>query len=391
MIEPVEQTEVAATAPSSQAPLSVASTQIVANPFWAESATLRTTLFRTYAYRHHRSNKWKLVVQGRRSYDIPTRMNLTRRLMLRGLLKRLELGNDILLNPEFQSRVSGFLVCSEPGEKVKLRLSDFMFTLRRRIKKSGLFGGRTTLPDVSNLGIPVYGTAFQPGNEAKAKLVSEMPGCEASTQVLAADKFGLSIISDIDDTIKQTNVSNRKLMLERTFVRPFEAIGGMVELYQNWSKQYPALFHYVSSSPCQLYRHLESFMDTSGFPTGAIHLRWFTLREEFLKKWKLSRGRKKESAISTLIKRMPMRTYVLVGDSSEQDPDIYCKLAAKFPKSVAGIVIRNVEANPLSQQRVIELRESFGKVPLRLFEHPDEIQHLLEEWSIMKRLQPNTL
>jgi phosphatidate phosphatase APP1 len=79
----------------------------------------------------------------------------------------------------------------------------------------------------------------------------------------------ISIISDIDDTIKMTNVTNAMAMIRNTF-SPFSAIPKMAKLYQKW---HDAKFHYVSSSPFQLYSQLEIFLRKEGFPLGSIHLR----------------------------------------------------------------------------------------------------------------------
>jgi len=64
--------------------------------------------------------------------------------------------------------------------------------------------------------------------------------------------YGVSIISDIDDTIKISNVVNKRSLLKNTFYNYFKPVDGMNELYQKWSEQ-NCQFHYVSSSPWQLY------------------------------------------------------------------------------------------------------------------------------------------
>jgi len=42
---------------------------------------------------------------------------------------------------------------------------------------------------------------------------------------------GVSIISDIDDTIRVSNVADRAALLRGTFVEPFAAVPRMAELY----------------------------------------------------------------------------------------------------------------------------------------------------------------
>ena len=61
-------------------------------------------------------------------------------------------------------------------------------------------------------------------------------GLRARTQAgraLRVPNQGISIISDIDDTVRITNVLNKHEMLMNTFVRPLKAVPDMSSLYQN--------------------------------------------------------------------------------------------------------------------------------------------------------------
>ncbi|GAB5368940.1 hypothetical protein AAMO2058_001362500, partial [Amorphochlora amoebiformis] len=61
---------------------------------------------------------------------------------------------------------------------------------------------------------------------------------------------GVSVISDIDDTIKVTQVRRRNQMFKNTFLKEFEPVSGMSSLYQYMANK-GAAFHYVSNSPWQ--------------------------------------------------------------------------------------------------------------------------------------------
>ncbi|HEX20627.1 MAG TPA: DUF2183 domain-containing protein, partial [Acidiferrobacteraceae bacterium] len=89
---------------------------------------------------------------------------------------------------------------------------------------------------------------------------------------------GLSIISDIDDTIKISNVLDKKELMSNTFLRPFKAAPGMAALYRSLHRQ-GAVFHYVSASPWQLYPPLEQFREQHHFPEGSFHLKSFRWRD----------------------------------------------------------------------------------------------------------------
>jgi phosphatidate phosphatase APP1 len=52
----------------------------------------------------------------------------------------------------------------------------------------------------------------------------------------------------------------------------------------------------------------------------------------------------KARTIEALFERFPARCFVLVGDSGENDPEIYGQLARRHPKQVRRVFIRNVTA-----------------------------------------------
>ena len=62
---------------------------------------------------------------------------------------------------------------------------------------------------------------------------------------------GVSVVSDVDDTIKISQVADHRELLNNTFLRPMEAVPGMPALYRRWAKD-GAAFHYVTASPWQL-------------------------------------------------------------------------------------------------------------------------------------------
>jgi phosphatidate phosphatase APP1 len=85
------------------------------------------------------------------------------------------------------------------------------------------------------------------------------------------------VISDIDDTIKVSNVNDKKALLQNTFVRPYEAVEGMAALYTEWVRQ-GVVVHYLSASPWQLYPALSGFMRQAGFPPGPIEMKRFRVK-----------------------------------------------------------------------------------------------------------------
>lgn len=85
-------------------------------------------------------------------------------------------------------------------------------------------------------------------------------------RVRLIESTGLSVISDIDDTVKITEIpAGLKVVVRNTFFRDFIAAPGIAKMYQKWND---ASFHYVSGSPWQLYEPLSRFLfsEKGGFP-----------------------------------------------------------------------------------------------------------------------------
>lgn len=153
---------------------------------------------------------------------------------------------------------------------------------------------------------------------------------------------GLSVISDVDDTIKLTQVRDKKALMENTFLNDFQAIDGMNKLYGAWRDGGVSAFHYVSASPWQLYVPLRGFIADKGFPEGTLHLRPFRWMDGRFFNLFESPEKYKTDLIEDLLKRYPRRRFILVGDSTEADAAVYADIARRFPQQVAFILIRNV-------------------------------------------------
>jgi len=168
---------------------------------------------------------------------------------------------------------------------------------------------------------------------------------------------GITVVSDIDDTIKDSFVCDKKELLWNTFCRNFRVVPGMSELYNKWKEEVPQLtFHYLSGSPYQIFRPLrKDFFDHFNFPSGVYHLRkvyipeineispkqFFTDalsgekgNEENIKRMKLK-------TIRRLMRKYPKNVFILVGDSSEMDPEAYGEIAREYPGRVKAIFIRS--------------------------------------------------
>jgi phosphatidate phosphatase APP1 len=157
------------------------------------------------------------------------------------------------------------------------------------------------------------------------------------------------VVTDMDDTIKDTNVLDRASAELNTFVNAFRPVAGMPEVYRRWnSPPGPKLhFHVVSAGPWQLYGPLREFTDGENFPPFTWDMRPVdigfnpvaALRElhpnpDVIFKHKVAR-------IRALLRQLP-NPVVLIGDSAEQDPEVYAEIANACPDRVAAVFIRDI-------------------------------------------------
>ncbi len=193
-------------------------------------------------------------------------------------------------------------------------------------------------------------------------------------RTLWVPKTGLSVVSDIDDTIKDSNVLVRRELVLNTFVRPFAAVDGMAARYRAFVEGRSDLrIHYVSGSPHQLYPALSNFLDEQRFPPGSVHLRDVNLRAELFGEHGGTRAHKL-ATVRQLIADFPQRRFVLIGDSGEQDPEIYATLAREHPQHVLAIWIRDVTGQSRTHPRYAQTFAQIDPARWHLFDDSARIQ-----------------
>jgi len=233
---------------------------------------------------------------------------------------------------------------------------DETYLLSRQTDLNGLVIEDLTLPDdkVRQL------SEQQGATEHWLRLRAVSNGVEGAGRVrLMREAKGLSVVSDIDDTIKVTEVpAGKRIVLRNTFLREYEYVPEMLERYLKINETYPGYdgvaFHYVSGSPWQMFRLLHEFLiDRNGFPAGTFHMK--DARKNILDpdSWRdiknLIAGREatmeqKINQIKTLMRTLPSRHFILVGDSGERDPEVFRAIQsdAELGSRVVEIFIRDV-------------------------------------------------
>lgn len=158
----------------------------------------------------------------------------------------------------------------------------------------------------------------------------------------------LGVISDIDDTVVRTGLTSPLLMtasivlLNNAHTRsPFSGVAAFYRALQQGAHGAGGNpVFYVSSSPWNLYDLLVQFLDVHGIPAGPLFLTdWGIDDRAFVTG---GHGEHKLARIEALLATYPDLPFVLVGDSGQQDPEVYRQVVREHPGRVAAIYIRDV-------------------------------------------------
>jgi len=175
---------------------------------------------------------------------------------------------------------------------------------------------------------------------------------------------GLGVISDIDDTVKVTEVFHGiKAVLKNTFLKDFKPVHGMAELFQGWQRERGASFHYVSKSPPELHAPLSEFLRREGFPVSSVHLCPLINRE---------RANFKMRQVTSLLEQFPGRKFLLVGDSGEKDAEVYAEILRRHPDQVLKAFIRDVAPGERSE-RARAAFQGLESEKWQVFSEPSEV------------------
>jgi phosphatidate phosphatase APP1 len=163
----------------------------------------------------------------------------------------------------------------------------------------------------------------------------------ATEPVHITEAKGISLISDIDDTIKHSAIaSGAKEIFKNTFIRDLQdlTIQGVKEWYTKLYSMGVKL-HYVSNSPWQLYPLLRSYFALAGLPPGSIHLKQYSGMLQGIFE---PAAERKRGSLDRIMSDFPERRFVLVGDSGEADLEVYTDVVMANPGRVLAVYIRDV-------------------------------------------------
>jgi phosphatidate phosphatase APP1 len=192
-------------------------------------------------------------------------------------------------------------------------------------------------------------------------LASEDLAATEEIKIHPAD--GISLISDIDDTVKHSGLGiGPREMARAAFTMPTKDI--MIPGVADWYKTlagapYNVSVHYVSNSPWQLYPVLRSFFDETGLPPGSFHLKHYAgMLQGILE----PAAERKKGTVARVIEDFPRRKWLLIGDSGEADLEVYTEMAERWPDRILAICIRDVTSHP-SREYSVFTGELGRKIP----------------------------
>lgn len=185
---------------------------------------------------------------------------------------------------------------------------------------------------------------------AKAKLNGNVIA-ESTGYIYIPHPTQYGFISDIDDTFlisHSANLRKRLFVLFTQNARTRKPFDGVVKHYQllansNTTEDAPNPFFFVSSSEWNLYEYILEFTRVNEIPKGVFLLNQLKRFSQLLKTGQ-NHHQGKFTRIARILENYPKQRFVLLGDSSQQDPYIYEAIVSHFPKQIHAVYIRDVFA-----------------------------------------------
>lgn len=186
-------------------------------------------------------------------------------------------------------------------------------------------------------------------------------------------------ISDIDDTVLVSHSANTGKKLRVMFTknpRSRKTFADVVKFYQLLSLAHTTAdllnpFFYVSSSEWNLYDDLNEFFKHNGLPKGAFLLNQIKKWYQLLKTGK-TKHQGKLMRVTRVLEAFPKQRFILLGDNSQSDPEIYVAIANKYPERIVALYIRNISLAKESITTKIMENIQNKEIYTCQFKHTDE-------------------
>lgn len=229
---------------------------------------------------------------------------------------------------------------------LRLRMGGTAFALES--DREGYYDAHLDLPVELDGSVDWHGYHIAMSGEAAAAVHASH---EARGEILVVPPHAsLGVISDIDDTVIRMQVDDPIALLRTTLLShartrtPFPGIADFLRaLHRGTMNRERNPVFFVSSSPWNLYDLLTDFLDLHAIPRGPLLLRDYGLAGS--SSLDLRHAGHKTTAIAGILDAHPRLPFVLLGDTSQEDPEIYLRIARERPDRIAAIYIRNVSGS----------------------------------------------
>ncbi|UCE00775.1 MAG: DUF2183 domain-containing protein [Chloroflexota bacterium] len=170
------------------------------------------------------------------------------------------------------------------------------------------------------------------------------------------------VISDIDDTVVHTGVTSRLKMVFTVLLKnartrlPLKGVANFYNALQQGTERIAdnPLF-YVSSSPWNIYDLFREFFQIHGIPLGPVILRNWGIESQSI--YAVKNRKYKMDSICYILDRFPDLKFILIGDSGEEDPEIYSQVMRSYPQRILTAYIRCVMNKPQRREEIRLLAE----------------------------------
>ena len=185
------------------------------------------------------------------------------------------------------------------------------------------------------------------------------PRVTAAPILTPAATAAYGVISDMDDTVLQSEVTSflraaRMVLLENARTRlPFAGVAAFYRALEEGPAGGPKNpIFYVSSSPWNLYDVIAGFLEAEGIPAGPLLLRDWDLGPSLFRN-----AGHKTRLIREILETFSALPFILIGDSAQEDPEIYAEIVAAHPSRILAVYIRSVEPHPERSAAIRRLTE----------------------------------
>jgi phosphatidate phosphatase APP1 len=327
---------------------------------WPLRADERVILFATAARLTDDGSTWLVPIHG--WVFEPEADDALRGATLAAVKKALRLDPSSSPAALLEERLRWFLADNQRGKRVVLRVAGMEHAFGPTDPDGHFRGSVLVSSEVA--------AKFVRGGTLDVEAIS--PAGPVTATVLMPGPSGLSVISDIDDTVKVSQVRDKQALLRNTLLSEYRPVDGMPDLYRRLAAR-GAIFHFVSSSPWQLYSPLVAFARAARFPEATFELRRFRWKDGSVFELLGDPRQTKPPAIEALLGCYPGRRFCLVGDSGEKDPEVYGEVARRHPEQIACIFIRNVTGEVSEAPRYRAAFRAVDPTRWRLFSDPREL------------------